>query len=99
MLPTKKRVWYPGASYHITARGNHRDDIFKEKEDFLYYLMLMDETLNYYSYYNYKIAAYCLMDNHVHLQLKTEDAPVGIFMGRLNSKYALYNRYPYINLI
>lgn len=30
------------------------------------------------------------MDNHGHLQLKTEDAPVGIFMGRLNSKYAIY---------
>ncbi|WP_411678630.1 hypothetical protein [Clostridium thailandense] len=27
------------------------------------------------------------MNNHVHLQLKTEDAHVGQFMGRLNSKF------------
>jgi putative transposase len=33
-MPTKKRIWYPGACYHITARGNHRNDIFKEEEDF-----------------------------------------------------------------
>ena len=24
-MPTKKREWYPGASYHITVRGNHRN--------------------------------------------------------------------------
>ena len=34
----KKRMWFPGASYHITARGNRRNDIFKDEEDFeLYY--------------------------------------------------------------
>ncbi|MBV7271487.1 transposase [Clostridium sp. PL3] len=97
-MPTKKRAWYPGASYHITARGNHRNDIFKEEEDFQYYLMLMYEALNYYNYNNYKIISYCLMNNHMHLQLKTQDAPVGQFMGRINSKYAKYynKKYNYI---
>lgn len=31
-MPTIKRQWYIGASYHVTARGNHRNDIFKDKE-------------------------------------------------------------------
>ena len=97
-MPTQKRTWYPGACYHVTARGNHRNDIFKDEEDFLHYLMLMNEALNYYKYNNYEIICYCLMDNHVHLLLKTEDEPIGQFMCRLNSKYAkFYNKkYNYI---
>jgi REP element-mobilizing transposase RayT len=46
----RKREWYPGASYHVTARGNHRNDIFKDKEYFLYFLTLMNETVDYYIY-------------------------------------------------
>ena len=97
-MQTQKRTWYPGASYHITARGNHINDIFKDEEDFLHYLMLLNEALNYYKYNNYEIVCYCLIDNHVHLSLKTEEEPIGQFMCRLNSKYAkFYNKkYSYI---
>ncbi len=27
----KKLEWYPGAIYHVTARGNRRSEIFREK--------------------------------------------------------------------
>jgi putative transposase len=59
----------------------------------LYYLTLMDEALNYYSYESYEIICYCLMENHVHILIKTQEAPIGPFIGRLNSKYAkFYNK-------
>lgn len=89
-MPTKKRIWYPETTYHITARGNHRNDIFIDEEDFLYYLTLMNEALEYYLYDKYEIKSYCLMDNHVHILLKTWNKPSGQFMCRLNSKYAKY---------
>ena len=97
-MPTIKRKWYPGASYHVTARGNHRNDIFKDEEDFVHYLTLMKETLEYYIYDKYVIISYCLMDNHVHLLIKTEEKPLGQFIGRINSKYAKYynKKYNYI---
>lgn len=97
-MPTPKRKWYPGATYHITARGNRRNDIFKEEEDFQYYLKLIEEALHHYLHHNYKVICYCLMDNHVHLLIKTEDQPIGIFIGRINSKYAKYynKKYNYI---
>ena len=81
-MPTIKREWYPGASYHVTARGNHRNDIFKDEEDFVYYLTLMKETLDYYTYDKYEIISYCLMDNHVHILIKTSEKPLGQFIGR-----------------
>ena len=30
-MATKKRVWFPGATYHIVCRGNHKEIIFKEE--------------------------------------------------------------------
>jgi putative transposase len=97
-MPTRKRQWYPGASYHITARGNHRNNIFKDKEDFVYYLTLIKETMEYYIYDKYGIISYCLMDNHVHILMKTEEKPLAQFIGRISSKYAKYynKKYNYI---
>jgi putative transposase len=98
VMPTIKRKWYPGASYHVTARRNHRNDIFKDKEDFACYLSFIKETMEYYIYDNYEIICYCLMDNHVHILIKTEDKPLGQFMGRISSRYAKYynKKYNYI---
>lgn len=97
-MPTPKRNWYHGASYHITARGNHRNDIFKDEGDFTKYVSLMKEALEYFEYDNYEIICYCLMDNHIHLLIKTENKSAGSFIGRINSMYAKYynKRYNYI---
>lgn len=89
-MPTQIRKWYPGASYHVTARGNHREDIFRDNEDFAYYLTLIKETVKYYFNEKYEIISYCFMDNHVHLLIKTGEKPLGEFIGRINSKYAKY---------
>ena len=59
----------------MTARGHHRNDIFRDEEDFKIYLSILEEALLYFNTYNYEILAYCLMDNHVHLLLKTEVQP------------------------
>lgn len=75
-MPTPKLIWYEGAIYHITTRGNHRNNIFKDEEDFQVYLTVMEEGLIYYSHLNYELIAYCLMDNHVHLIIKTGKEPL-----------------------
>lgn len=97
-LPTLKVPWYPNSSCHITARGNHRNDIFKDGEDFQYYLTLLKEALEHYQQDGYEIVCYCLMDNHVHMLIKTKDKPPGQFIGRVNAMYAMYfnKRYNYI---
>lgn len=97
-MPTRKIPWFPGASCHITARGNHRNDIFRDGEDFAYYLILMEDALEYFKYQGYDIVCYCLMDNHVHMLIRTEDSPPGKFIGRINAIYAKYfnKKYNYI---
>jgi putative transposase len=84
ILPRKKREWYPGAVYHITNRGNHRNDIFRDGEDYLVYLAILKESLDKFKSILY---CYCLMTNHVHLIIKTTDIEIGQLMKNLNSLY------------
>lgn len=40
-MPKKKRIWYPGAIYHIMSRGNRKQELFRNKIDYQYYLNVL----------------------------------------------------------
>jgi REP element-mobilizing transposase RayT len=64
------RIEYPGAVYHVTARGNAQQTIFldeRDREDFLLVLRMMCVR------FNCIIHAYCLIDNHYHILMETPD--------------------------
>ncbi|WP_411682649.1 magnesium chelatase domain-containing protein [Clostridium thailandense] len=88
----KKLKWYPGALYHITTRGNHRNDIFRDDEDYLVYLIELEEVLEKYCAVLY---CYCLMTNHVHLAIQTDKVAISQIMKRINQLYTIYfnNKY------
>ncbi len=84
------RIEYPGALYHVTSRGNKRQDIFSNDNDrgiFLHVLSTLTETHNWICH------AYCLMDNHYHLLIETVEANLSIGMRDLNGIYTQqYNK-------
>ncbi|NMA87164.1 MAG: transposase [Tissierellia bacterium] len=86
-MAKKKRIWYPGAVYHITNRGNRRSDIFRDEEDYQVYLTILEQTMDKYPYILY---SYCLMTNHVHLQLETKDVEIWHIMRNINLLYTKY---------
>ncbi|TWI59885.1 REP element-mobilizing transposase RayT [Halalkalibacter nanhaiisediminis] len=86
-LARKPRVWFPGASFHITSRGNRRASIFYDQDDRLMYLSLLEETRLQYPFH---LHAYCLMTNHIHLLLETIDTPTKDIIKKLHSLYAIY---------
>lgn len=94
-MAKKKRIWYPGAVYHITNRGNRRSDIFKDEEDYQVYLILLEQTMDKYPYTLY---AYCLMTNHIHIQLETKDIEIWHIMRYINLLYTKYfnNKYNFV---
>ena len=51
------------------------------------YLTMLEEELNNYESYNYKIIVYCLIDNYVHIMLKIEKRLPGESISRINSLY------------
>lgn len=86
-MARKKRIWYPGAVYHITNRGNRRSDIFRDEEDYEAYLQNLVEVGKRHPF---EIYSYCLMTNHVHLQLETKDVEIWHIMKDINQYYTKY---------
>ena len=59
-----------GGYYHVTARGNNREYIFKKDIDKGYFLKLLNESSQNM---RFKLMGYVLMDNHYHLLVQTGD--------------------------
>jgi len=78
------RLAFEGARYHITSRGNRRENIFYSDSDKMVFIEKANETFNKYHFICY---AYCLMDNHYHLFIKTPDANISEGMHNLNTSY------------
>lgn len=81
------RIEYPGALYHVTARGNRKEDIYLRDEDRTSFLEILGRTVHRY---NWVCHGYCLMDNHFHLLIETPDANLSLGMRQLNGVYTQY---------
>lgn len=84
------RIRYAGAKYHITVRGNGRQEIFHDPEDYQRFLMQLSEALEKDEVILY---TYVLMLNHYHLFIETPLGNVQRFMQRINTAYSMYHRY------
>ncbi len=93
-MPRKKRIWYPGATYHVMSRGNRRGALFRDRSDyllFLEYLSMIKER------FPFKLHAICLMTNHFHIAIETQDESLSRIMQRILHLYAreFNNKYKY----
>jgi REP element-mobilizing transposase RayT len=78
------RIQFPGALYHVTARGNERKDVFLDDKDRWTFIRLLHE-LN--AEYSVTFHAWVLMDNHYHLLLETQEANLSSALRHLNGVY------------
>ena len=69
-MPRTARVVFPSMPYHIISRGNNREPVFQEKEDFEKYLEI---CRRYKEQYEFKLYHWVLMNNHVHLLIETKE--------------------------
>ncbi len=65
------RIQYPGAFYHVMARGNRRERIFLDEEDRRAFLCALGRAC---ARGGWRIHAWALMGNHYHLALETPEA-------------------------
>ena len=84
------RLEFTGALYHVTSRGDGREDIYSSDDDRLDWL----ETLGHVcTRFNWACHAYCQMTNHYHIVIETPDANLSKGMRQLNGVYTqLFNR-------
>lgn len=89
-MPRKLRKQYPGAKYHITARGVGGKSIFARDADRERFLSQLEYALDTDSVTLY---AYAIMQTHYHLLIETPLGNVGAFEHRLNTAYSTYYRF------
>ena len=82
------RISFAGAVFHVTSRGNNREKIFLDDDDFQRYRTLLRK---YRAKLDFKLYAYSLMPNHVHLLIETtKTASISKIMHAINTSYAMY---------
>lgn len=62
------RIEFPGAVYHVTSRGNARQDIVVDDRDRSQFVSFLAHVVDRFGWLCH---AYCLMDNHYHLLIET----------------------------
>jgi putative transposase len=81
------RIEYEGAIYHVTSRGNARNEIFLEETDRADFLSVLRAVIRRFRWICH---AYCLMDNHYHLLIETPEANLSAGMRQLNGVFTQY---------
>lgn len=84
-MPRHLRLQYHGAIYHLMARGNGRQDIVRDDDD---RRRLQDLIARAVGRCSWRVYAFVLMSNHLHLVLKTPEPNLARGMQALLSSYA-----------
>lgn len=79
------RAEYPGATYHVFARGTRKTKIFHDAWDYHSYV---EDLRKVSAEEGVAVISFCLMPNHPHLCVQTNGSPLSVFMQRLNTRHA-----------
>ncbi len=79
------RIEFDGAVYHVMARGNGGDAVFRDDEDRRVLLSVLGEVC---ASFDWRVLCYCLMDNHIHLVIATDRATLSRGMRQLLGVYS-----------
>jgi REP-associated tyrosine transposase len=89
-MPRPLRSRYPPGYYHVYARGVNRCAIYRTRDDRLDFLRLLGDAVRRF---RWTCWAFCLMGNHYHLVLDTQQPWLSSGMQWLNGVYAArFNR-------
>lgn len=79
-------------TYHIMLRGINQQQIFEDEEDCDKFIEILK---HYQAICGYKVFAYCLMGNHIHLLMEFPKAPIEQVFKRIGSKYVYWYNIKY----
>ncbi|MEK3935884.1 transposase [Sporosarcina sp. FSL W7-1349] len=81
----KQRKWNPKFFDHVVMRGNNRQDIFLDGRDVAAFFRVLHYT---YEKYPFTIIAYCIMNNHYHLLIRSPEVQLSKVMAYINRRYS-----------
>jgi len=87
-MPRTSRVFINNACYHIRSRGNQKQKIFIDPDDYSRYLGILKKAKRNFGISLY---SYCLMANHIHLLVQVSHAKnISKFMHWITRGYTAY---------
>ena len=84
-MPQRPIPLFASRYYHIFNRGNNRQPIFFERENYFYFLR---QLRKYFTLDRVEIVAYCLMPNHFHLLVYLKSDNFAVLMQPFALSYA-----------
>lgn len=84
-MARQRRLNEAGTYHHITARGVDRCAVFLDDQDRRQYLALLSEA---HQRFGCRVAAFCLMTNHIHLTVRDDCGSLSRTLHWLNGVYA-----------
>ena len=94
-MPRKPRLIVENGVYHVISRGISEIEIFKEDNDYIYFLKILEVESKKYLI---DIFSYCLMKTHYHMLLKIKQPTLSNFIQVINTKYAKYYNLKYFRI-
>ena len=91
-MPRKARKKSESGIYHIMLRGVNNQQIFEEQEDYEKFLLILNICKDICKF---KIYAYCLMGNHIHLLLQEKKEPIELIIKRLATRFVYWYNIKY----
>ncbi len=83
-MPRAERLEYEDAYYHVMNRGRQRRRIFHDDRYYHAFLLGLKEA---HTRFGLEVHAYCLLDNHYHLLIKTPRGNISRCMRHVNGLY------------
>lgn len=91
-MPRQARKKSESGIYHVMLRGINKQQIFEDEEDCEKFLWVLKETK---AVSEYKLFAYCLMGNHIHLLIKTGQEELEQIFKRIGSRFVYWYNWKY----
>lgn len=91
-MPREARRKSESGIYHIMLRGINQQQIFEDREDFEKFLQILKDCK---AVSEYKLFAYCLMGNHIHLLVQEGKEPIEQVMKRLATRFVYWYNIKY----
>lgn len=93
-MPRTARIAPKDFVYHVLTRGNNKQDIFHDREDYEKYIDILQK---YKEKYKFRLYHYVLMTNHVHLIIEPSGAGGSLsdIMKGINLSYAQHYKIKY----
>ena len=93
MMARTGRLLFDNVCYHVISRGNQRQKIFSEENDYNKYLEILGKAKVRFKFHIY---CYCLMTNHTHLIIDPDTKEqLAKGMQVINQSYTRYFNYQY----